>query len=228
MSLWTRIIDALDALTSGEGFSEAIERLTTPPEKSVAFAIAAIGIGAKIAKADGLVTRDEVKAFREVFNIPPEEEQNAARIFNLARQDVGGYETYARTIERMFRTDHQVLMDLLEGLFYIAMADGEYHPGEDRFLARTAEIFGLTDREFAAIRSRAVPGAEPDPYTVLGVSHDDDLDTIRKAWRKMVRQSHPDQMIARGVPKEALQLANRQLAAINDAWKKVQADKGAA
>ncbi len=102
MSLWTRIADALSALTSGQPLSAVFDSLRTPPERSVAFAIAVIALGAKMAKADGLVTRDEVSAFREVFTIPPNEEENAARVFNLARQDVAGFEDYAVRIKRMF------------------------------------------------------------------------------------------------------------------------------
>ena len=92
MSIWTRITEALSALTSGEALSAVFDRLRTPPEKSVAFTIAVIALGAKMAKADGQVTRDEVTAFREVFNIGDADAQGAARVFNLARQDVAGFD----------------------------------------------------------------------------------------------------------------------------------------
>lgn len=222
MSLWTRILDAIDALARGEGFSTAMEKLTTPPEKTVAFAMAVIGLGAKMAKADGSVTRDEVAAFREVFHIPPEEEANAARIYNLARQDVAGYESYARTIAGLFRSNPAVLEDLLEGLFHIATADGHYHEAEDRFLSTVAEIFGVSQRKFLAIRSRYVPDAAPDPYAILGVEPEDDLTQIRARFRDLVRENHPDRMIARGVPEEAVKLATTRLAAINAAWETIK------
>ncbi len=113
MSIWTRISDALAALTSGEGLSAVFDRLRTPPERSVAFTIAVIALGAKMAKADGLVTRDEVTAFREVFQIAQSDEAGAARVFNLARQDVAGFEEYANRIKRMFgdETEHAVRPD---------------------------------------------------------------------------------------------------------------------
>jgi len=221
MSLWTRIADALAALAKGEPLSEVFDRLRTPPEQTVAFAIAVIALGAKMAKADGQVTKNEVAAFREVFTIPKAEEKNAARVFNLARQDVAGYEEYAERIARMFRANTAPLCDLLEGLFYIAMADGDYHEAEDRFLARVAEIFGLPDRMFRALRSRFVPDAQPDPYDLLGVSPEDDFATIRAAWRQAVRDCHPDTMIARGVPEEAIHLAERRLIDLNRAWAEI-------
>lgn len=221
MSIWTRISQALQALTSGEGLTAVFDRLRTPPERSVAFTIAVIALSAKMAKADGLVTRDEVTAFREVFQIGAEDEVGAARVFNLARQDVAGYEDYARRIRQMFGDSAGTLCDLMEGLFHIAIADGTYHPAEDAFLANVAEIFGLPEQQFRALRARFVPDAAPDPYSVLGVAPDMPLDQIKSRWRQLVRDSHPDVMIARGVPAEAVKIAEKRLIDINRAWKEI-------
>ncbi|EPX85172.1 molecular chaperone DjiA [Salipiger mucosus] len=223
MSIWTRITEALSALAKGEGLTAVFERLRRPPERTVAFTIAVIALSAKMAKADGRVTRNEVAAFREVFYIAPEDEAAAARVFNLARQDVAGYEEYARRVRRMFADRSAPLSDLMEGLFYIAVADGDYHPDEDQFLERVARIFGIAEPEFRALRARFVPDAAPDPYTVLGVTPDMPLAEIRRAWRKQVRDSHPDVMQARGVPEEAVKLSERRLIDINRAWEEISA-----
>lgn len=222
MSIWKRIAEALAALAAGEGLSAVFDRLRAPPERSVAFTIAVVALGAKMAKADGRVTRDEVSAFREVFHIAPQEEANAAKVFNLARTDAAGFEVYARRIAAMFPADSGVLADLIEGLFHIAIADGDYHPGEDDFLSQVAAIFGLSDREFRRIRTRFVPDAAPDPYDVLGVTPDAPMETIRQAWRTEVRESHPDRLIARGLPEEAVKLAEKRLIAVNAAWEEIQ------
>lgn len=223
MSIWTRITEALQALASGESLSHVFDLLRTPPERSVAFTIAVIALSAKMAKADGQVTRDEVTAFREVFTIPPEEEANAARVFNLARQDVAGFEEYAARIARMFETAPETLCDLMEGLFHIALADGVYHPNEDAFLERVAEILGMPAAQFRALRARFVPDAAPDPWSVLGVTADMPMDEIRAVWRQMVRDCHPDRLQARGVPKEAVLLAEKRLKDINRAWEEINA-----
>jgi DnaJ like chaperone protein len=234
MSIWRRISRALSAIRKGERLSAVFERLRSPPERSVAFTIAVIALGAKMAKADGRVTRDEVAAFREVFHIPPGEERAAARVFNLAREDIAGFEDYAARIAGMFRTSSRpcgqdsVLCDLMEGLFHIAAADGRYHPGEDAFLARVSEIFGLEEPLFRRMRARHLPDAAPDPYAVLGVDPGADLAEVRMAWRAEARASHPDRMIARGVPEEAARLAEKRLAAINAAWDAIRAERGAA
>jgi DnaJ like chaperone protein len=221
MSIWTRIADALSALAKGEGLSAVFEKLRTPPERSVAFTIAVIALSAKMAKADGTVTRDEVSAFREVFTIAPEDEAQAARVFNLARQDVAGFDAYAAKIAAMFGAGDRVLSDLLEGLFYIAMADGGYHPQEEAFLREVARLFGVADRAFRTLAARFVPDAAADPYDVLGVSPDDPPEVLRAAWRRAVRESHPDVMMARGLPEEAVRLAEKHLVAVNRAWEEI-------
>jgi DnaJ like chaperone protein len=232
MSLWSRITDALAALATGQGLSAVFDTLRSPPERSVAFTIAVIALSAKMAKADGQVTRDEVSAFRQVFHIAPSEERAAARVFNLAREDIAGFEDYATRIARMFRTDAKpcgpdsVLCDLMEGLFHIAAADGTYHPDEDAFLKRVAEIFGMDDLMFHHMRARHVPDAEPDPYAVLGVTPDMALSDIRAHWRAAIRATHPDRMRARGVPEEAAKLAETRLVAINRAWEHITAAHG--
>jgi DnaJ like chaperone protein len=227
MSIWTRIAEALAALRNGEGLSAVFDRLRSPPDRTVGFAIAVIALGAKIAKADGEVTRNEVRAFREVFTIPPDEEDHAARVYNLARTDVAGFESYARHIRRMYDADAAALTDLLEGLFHIAMADGDYHPGENAFLMAVAEIFAIDPRTFARLRARFVPDAEQDPYDILGVTHDASLDDIRAAWRRLVRDGHPDRAIARGLPEEAVALAEKRLIAINHAMEMIEQDRAA-
>lgn len=218
MSIWTRITEALAALTSGEGLSAVFDRLRTPPERSVGFTIAVIALGAKMAKADGLVTRDEVTAFREVFRIAEEDSAGAARVFNMARQDVAGFDQYARSIAAMFHDQRDMLGDLMEGLFHIAMADGIYHPNENAFLEEVARIFALPEEEFAALKLRFVPDATPLPHAVLGVSADAPMAEIRAAWRKLVRANHPDALVARGLPAEAVRMAEKRMIDINKAW----------
>jgi DnaJ like chaperone protein len=220
MSIWARIRDAIGALAKGEPLSAVFERLTTPPELTAAFAIAVIALGAKMAKADGQVTRDEVAAFRRVFHIPKEEESNAARIYNMARIEVSGFDSYAAQIARMFQSQPEVLADLLEGLVFIAAADGEYHPREAEFLEVVAGIFGIGESDLRAIRARHLPG-DSDPWAVLGLVPGADAKTVRERYRKLVRELHPDQMIARGVPEEARRMAEQRLATVTNAYSEI-------
>ena len=222
MSIWTRIADALAALANGEGLSAVFDRLRTPPEQSIGFTIAVIALGAKMAKADGQVTRDEVAAFREVFTIAAEDEAEAAHVFNLARRDVAGFDAYARKVAGMFGAGHAALVDLMEGLFHIAIADGTYHDLEGTYLAEVARILGIRDDEFRCMIARFVPDDEHDPWQVLGVPRAAHVDEIRAVWRRAVRDTHPDRLAARGLPEEAVRLAEKRLVAVNEAWEKIR------
>lgn len=228
MSVWSRLSELVSSVVArGEALLTLFERRETCPEKSVAFTIAVVALGAKMAKADGQVNVAEVRAFRQVFQIAPEDEAAAARVFNLARQDVAGFDAYAARIARLFRRQPRMLEDILEGLFHIALADGSYNDSEEAFLARVAEIFGVAPAAFALIQARRVGGAR-DPWLVLGLPRDADLGEARARWRRLVRENHPDRLIARGLPKESVTLANARLAAINAAWEEVSARLGAA
>ncbi|MEL7465752.1 MAG: DnaJ family molecular chaperone [Pseudomonadota bacterium] len=226
MSIWQRIGEAISALAAGESLSAVFDKLRTPPEKSVGFTIAVIALGAKMAKADGRVTRDEVTAFREVFTIPQGEEENAARVFNLARNDVAGYDGYAKQIARMFGAGDAALVDLMDGLFHIALADGEFHPNEQVFLEDVAEIFGVSDSCYRSLLARHSPDHR-DPYAVLSVEPGASTEIIRKRWRQLVRETHPDRAIARGLPEEAIKLATDRLAEVNEAYEAIMTDRAA-
>jgi DnaJ like chaperone protein len=220
MSIWSLITEAISAIVArGESLVAFFERRR--PECSVAFTIAVIGLGAKMAKADGLVRPAEVTAFRQVFEIAPSDEAAAARVFNLARQDVAGFEAYAERIGRMFRDRPAVLEDILEGLFQIALADGRYHEGEEDFLRTVAHVFRISPEVFALIEARHLEGQREDPWQVLGVAREASLPEVRARWRELVRAHHPDKMIARGLPPETVNLANARIAAINRAWEEI-------
>ena len=194
--------------------------------KEIAFTIGVIVLGAKMAKADGVVTPDEVAAFKEVFHIPPNEMKNVGRVFDRARQDAGGYEPYARQIADLFKDSPAVLEDLIDGLFHIAKADNVMHPKEIEFLQGVAAIFGFNEADFARIRASHTGPDMADPYQILGVPHDASDDELKNAYRKLIRENHPDTLIAQGVPQEFIDIANEKLAAINDAYDRVTAQRG--
>jgi DnaJ like chaperone protein len=194
--------------------------------RQIAFTIAVIVLGAKMAKADGVVSRAEVAAFKEVFQVPPHELKNVARLFDQAKEEPAGFEPYAKQIARMFRRDHPVLEELLDGLFHIAKADGGVHDAEIVYLKKVANIFGLDDADFARIREGHLGPDKADPYTLLGTNRLASNEEIKAAWRKLVRDTHPDKLMAQGLPREFIDLANDKLATINAAYDKIAKERG--
>jgi DnaJ like chaperone protein len=240
MSVWGKVIGGVGGLMIGGPIGaligavagHAVDKVrsnTAEPEdatKSVAFTIATIALGAKMAKADGVVTRDEVEAFKRVFRVPPEDVKDVSRVFDQARKDSRGFEPYARQIAGMFADNPAVLEELLYCLTLIARADGVMHLEEVKYLRSVGDIFGLDDLAFERI-TKVSGGAETsDPYKILGISRDMTNTEIKSAYRGLVRENHPDKLIADGLPEELIDMATEKLAEINDAYDKVSAERG--
>jgi DnaJ like chaperone protein len=194
-------------------------------EPGIIFTIAVIALSAKMAKADGTVSIHEIEAFDRMFRVPQSEEANVRRIFNLARQDTAGYEIYAAQIARQLRGNPGVLEDVLDGLFEIAKADGVLHPAELAFLEDVANIFGFSPDEYRRIRASHVEPDRADPYAVLGIEYGASEEEIKRTYRLLVRENHPDSLMARGVPEEFVRLANDKLAAINAAYARIMRER---
>ena len=223
MSIWTRINEALALV--GDSIGNFLVKLAksrvTAPEKSLGFTIGMIALGAKMAKADGVVTGEEVAAFKQVFHVPQSELAAVARVFNLAKQDVAGYESYARQIARLFHAKAATLENVMDGLFHIAKADGVLHPAELIYLENVAKQFGFGLHDFARIKARHVSAGADDPYLILDVDRKMDLAAIKLRYRKLVRDNHPDKQIAAGVPEEMVLIATDRLARINAAYEQI-------
>lgn len=218
----TSVRDALSALWVRVVGDRAAQR--TPGYRTVAFTIAVTTLAAKMAKADGVALPVEVRAFERVFDVPASERANFRRLYDLAAQDIAGYETYAGKIASLLADEPEMLRSLLECLFHVAAADGILHPDEDRFLAVVAEKFGLSHGEFLSVRAGFIN--DPcSPYQILGVHPDISDAELKLRHRALVREHHPDRLAASGVPPELRCAANRRLAAINAAYDAVLADR---
>jgi len=229
VSVWSNLGTIVSSI--GTGGAQIVDRLVqlvlARPEgtSSVGFTVAMIALSAKMAKADGVVTADEVLAFRDLFDVPAKEERNVSRLFNLAQEDIAGFEVYAKKLADLFPYDRKTLLDILDGLFHIAKADGVVHESEIGYLSRVAEVFGIDDREFSKILARHVR-KDGNPYEVLGLGPEASDAELKAHYRREVQETHPDRLIARGVPEEFVRIANDRLAALNEAWSKICAERG--
>jgi DnaJ like chaperone protein len=197
-----------------------------PGLRQIAFTVGVIALGAKMARVDGEVTHDEVEAFRSFFHLPPSEEKNVERFFDLAKRDSAGFETYARQVAALFPDAPEILESVLEGLFDIAKADGRIGAAEAEYLAKVANIFGLSSSRFDRARAAALGEMECEACVVLGIDPLATDEQIREAWIRQVKAHHPDRLMAQGLPEEAIKVANRKLALINDAYARLRRERG--
>jgi DnaJ like chaperone protein len=229
MSIWQFVKRVTTSAASGVGgVVEAIRTLFGgDPElrRKVAFSVAMIALSAKMAKADGVVTQDEIRAFHQIFEIPASERRNVARLYDLAKQDVTGFEAYARKMAGLCGSGHAnclILEDILDGLFHIAKADGLLHEREGRFLHRIAEIFRIEESHYQSILARHAHLGDADPWLILGIERGSPFDEVKKRYRKLVAANHPDKLVARGLPEEFIKIATTRIAAINAAYEMIE------
>lgn len=198
-----------------------------PDPDDVDFTAAIIGLGAKLAKADGLVTTDEVAAFSRVFRVAPDDEAAMRRVFNIARQTVLGYESYAKRIARRYRDRPCLLEGVLDGLFRIAASDGTITADEHDYLYSVAGFFGFSDEKFRRIRASHLGPEADDPYVILGVPPDAPFEQIRAAYRRLMLDNHPDTVAgAKSAPREYEPVAHEKSAAITTAYARIRAERG--
>lgn len=193
--------------------------------RRVAFSVAVIALSAKMAKADGIVTQSEVNAFQEIFEIPQSEAKHVSQLYNLAKQDVAGYEIYARRLSGLCGSGESncaLLEDVMDGLYHIAKADGLIHEQENAMLQHIGEIFGLDEDHFSQIAARHVHPDGMDPFVVLGVTKGTPFDEIKKRYRDLAKKSHPDNLRARGVPEEFMAISGDRMAKLNLAFEAIE------
>ncbi len=213
-----RVRAALSRLARRLGLYRLLKRPSAT--QSTAFTRSFVALAGKMAAADGIAMRVEADAFEKFLEISPKELAAVRRVFDLAKEDVTGYEVYADRIGTLLSAEPGMKRAVLECLVYIACADGVLHPAEDHFLKTVACRFGYRDAEFRAIRALFVH--DPDsPYTILDVPFDAPLSEITRRYRLLVQASHPDRLIAQGAPPAVVKAANAKLAAINQAYEEI-------
>ncbi|MEO0982824.1 MAG: molecular chaperone DjiA [Pseudomonadota bacterium] len=230
MTIWTRLLEGGKRLFEFDG-DEDIEPLDgdhecAPDPNDVGFTAAVVGLGAKLAKADGTVTDDEIQVFTRVFRASPEDADAVRRVFNLARQTVRGYEGYARRIGKRYANRPCLLEGVLDGLFQIAGADGVVTHDELIFLETVSNAFGFEPATFRRIKASHLGPDPEDPYVVLGVAHDAPFGDIRTAYRRLMADNHPDRVVIRGAPREFEDAAHEKAAMITSAYARIRAERG--
>ncbi len=194
------------------------------PPRDVLFTMGLVALAAKMAKADGVVVDVEVKAFEQIIEVPEGEHSKVQRLFELAMQTSDGFEAYARQIGDAFKDEPALLEDVIDGLFHIAKADEAVHEAEYAYVHDVATIFAFSQTDFERIAARHVSRTD-DPYFILKADRGMSDDELKRHYRKLVAENHPDREIARGLPPEAIKIATERVAVINAAWERIAAER---
>jgi len=237
MSIWGSLIGGMIGLSLGGPFGMLlgsviggkISRTRSSSENFAAFAqhqqvfaLSLIVLSAKLSKADGQVSKEELIAIKDKLKIPENEIDNVGKIFNKAKEESSGYEPYAQQIAQIYKNNLIVLEEVINILFYIAEADGNTSQSELNMIQHIAQIFGLNQSQFNSIRESRKSSDKLNPYIVLESKPEENLQTIRKKYLKLSKEHHPDILISKGVPKEVIEESKKKMRAINSAWNQIQ------
>lgn len=174
--------------------------LRSQEARDVSFVQSMAGLAAKISKADGAVSENEIRTFKKLFNT--DKNPKIARIFNEAKQSTAGYQAYAKQLKILSRDNLDMKESIIENLFKIAVVDGEILSDEMEMLEDIANIIELPQGNYTIIKDRFVfkPSNETlqDYYEVLGVFYNASDKEIKRRWKELINQYHPDLAQAKG------------------------------
>ncbi len=247
MSIWGKLIGgaagmalggpigAILGIAAGHGVDKVSKFGTNESNKNFSndqkeqiFATSVIAISAKLAKADGKISKSEILAFKKIFEFPAEDEKAISDIFNSAKENIDDYKDIAEQVYKVFKSDRSLLFELLNSLFSIAYADGELHPKERDMLFEIAKVFQISDNEFESLNNIFEAKISQDntsinrSYKILGLSENASLEQVSNQYRKLIKEYHPDKLQGMGLPKEFIELANQKLSAINKAYTEIK------
>ena len=236
MSIWGSLLGGVIGFSLGGPFGALLgsflggkisrisssSSFTSQQNSQQIFALSLIILSAKLSKADGRVSKEELIAVKDKLQIPESEIDQVAKIFNKAKDESTGYEPYAKQISEIFKGNQNVLEEVINILFYIAEADGNVSNEEESMIANIAFIFGLNQNQYESIKESRKSSDKLNPYIVLESQPTDDLKSIRKKYIKLSKEHHPDLLISKGVPNEVINESKNKMRAINAAWDQIQ------
>jgi DnaJ like chaperone protein len=237
MSIWGSLIGGMVGLSLGGPFGMLLgsiiggkisrtrsgtRNFSAFAQPQQVFALSLIVLSAKLSKADGQVSKEELIAVRDKLKIPENEIEQVGKIFNKAKQESTGYEPYAQQIAQIYKNNFSVLEEVINILFYIAEADGNVSQSELAMMQNIARIFGLNQSQFNSIKESRKSSDKLNPYIVLESNPEEDLQTIRKKYLQLSKEHHPDILISKGVPQEVIEESKKKMRAINSAWEQIQ------
>ena len=236
MAIWGSLIGGMIGLSLGGPFGMLLGSLIggkisrarsrsgfgTFAQPQQIFALSLIVLSAKLSKADGQVSKEELIAVKDKLKIPENELDQVGKIFNKAKEESAGYEQYAQQIAQIYKGNINVLEEVINILFYIAEADGNISNSEVKMIEHIAQIFGLNEIQFNSIKESRKSSDKINPYVVLESNPDEKLEIIRKRYLKLSKEHHPDLLMSKGVPQEVIEESKRKMRSINSAWGQIQ------
>jgi DnaJ like chaperone protein len=203
--------------------------MSTTEQRQAVFFTAVFAMLGKVAKADGRVCEMEVAAvqafMRDQLRLDPAARQFAIGIFSESKESDVPFEEYAHQFGQVF-ADNQALRTMFyQVLFSVAMVDGVLHPAEEALLRAAPAPLGLPADTFETVRRQFVPDLSHH-YAVLGLESGAGLAEVKKAYRRLAAEYHPDKVVSKGLPEDFLRFAEQKFKEINEAYTAITRAQG--
>jgi len=214
--------------------SEQPRILTSNSENAqLTFFVGAFSMLAKLAKADGNISGPEIQVINsfmtQQLNLNFQSRQYATDVFNKALESPHTFSQFATQFYSRFYNQPQLLELMIDILFRVAVADGAPTAAEENMIHSAARQFNFTDALYEKIKSRYIQitnAPASASYAVLDCQPTDSDDTIKKQYRKKVREYHPDTIAAKGLPEEFTKFAEKKFVEIQEAYEQIKKERG--
>ena len=202
----------------------------------------------RLAKADGKVTEAEIAVAERVMaqmSLTPEQRKEAIHWFNEGKRDDFPLDDMLDEFRSVCRWRQALLMMFLEIQLQVALADAHIDGAENRLLGQVFERLGLPRQlldqlimmmrgsqhyyEYSHRTGAHRPTSAPsltDAYAVLGVAESATDADVKKAYRRLMSQHHPDKLVAKGLPPEMINIAKEKVQEINAAYEQIMKARG--
>ena len=215
---------------SNEGYHLEESVRTKPGEQAqFTFFVAVFSMLAKLSRADGQITRDEIDTINRFMlqdlNLDPQSRMVAMNIFNAAVESPNSFEDFATQFFSHFQDQPQLLEMMVDILLRVSIADGTINTVEERLILSAVRIFNFSDTYYQSLKQKYV---RPNDryYAVLGVTKSDSDDKIKSRYRKLVMEYHPDKIVSKGLPEEFTRFAEEKFRDIQQAYDEIKKERG--
>ncbi len=209
-----------------------------------AFFAATFSVMGHICKADGKVTPDEIRLAQSVMDqmqLSEDQRVAAKRLFNEGKSSTFPFKAVLEQFRRECRRRHTLMQMFLEIQIHAAYADGVIHPTERKVLRDVCDVLGFSPLDLAhleaLVKSQShFTGSAPagkssktriqEAYDVLGITATSKPAEIKKAYRRLMSQHHPDKLVAKGLPEEMMKIAGQKTHEIKVAYNTIRESRG--
>ncbi len=225
---------------AGAAFGHAIDKNSFPSHAGISqysgqykaqmtFFVGAFSMLARMVQADGKVTTSEISSIETIMaqdlHLDPASRNTAMRIFNSALHSSESFDKFALQFYNEFYQQPQILELMLEILMKVAVADGRFGKEEEALIRKAVDIFNFGESRYRILKQRYVKN-DSYSYSVLGLTENASENEIKKAYRKLVTEYHPDKIAAKGLPEEFNEFAANKFREIQEAYENIRKERG--